>query len=139
MDVNIVIALLDAAHAHHSAAHNWFAREGRGSFATCPVTQNGALRIMGNPRYPKSPGTPARVAPSLVTLTSQQGHLFWHDQTSLLDTTRVSTVDLLNWAQVTDLHLLALAVFHGGKLATFDRKIRPQAVTGGPEALYLID
>lgn len=138
LDVNVLIALLDRAHPHHTLAHDWFYREGSACFASCPITENGVLRILGNPRYPKSPGTPAAVAASLATLTNLPGHIFWPDDVSLLDVNRVATGDLLNWAQVTDISLLALAVFHGGRLATFDRKIRPQVVIGGREALHLI-
>ena len=40
---------------------------------------------------------------------------------------------------MTDVYLLALAVHQGGCLATFDRGIRPGAVTGAcPENLVVI-
>lgn len=138
LDVNVLIALLDSAHAYHGPAHEWFGREGQSSFATCPLTENGVLRIVGNPRYPKSPGTPAAVAASLISLTQHPGHGFWTDDVSLLDPHVVETDKLLDWSQLTDLYLVALAVCRGGRLATFDRKIRPQAVAGGVEALHLI-
>jgi predicted nucleic acid-binding protein len=40
--------------------------------------------------------------------------------------------------QVTDTYLLALARYHNGELATFDRKLVPLAVKGGKAALHLI-
>ena len=62
LDVNVLIALIDPAHVQHDAAHDWFGRLGHLAWATCPLTENGLLRIVGNPRYPNSPGTPAAVA-----------------------------------------------------------------------------
>ncbi len=39
---------------------------------------------------------------------------------------------------LTALYLLALAVKHGSKLATFDQRIDPAQLTGGAAALHLI-
>jgi hypothetical protein len=41
--------------------------------------------------------------------------------------------------QVTDSYLLALAAAHGGQLATFDRRLIPDAVHNGAQSLHLID
>ena len=43
-------ALLDPIHPQHAVAHAWFATA-RASWASCNLTQNGALRIMSHPRY----------------------------------------------------------------------------------------
>jgi len=51
LDVNVLIALIDANHVHHDRAHQWFAAEGVHAWATCATTENGLLRIVGNPRY----------------------------------------------------------------------------------------
>ena len=61
LDVNVLIALVDPAHVQHDAAHEWFARQGHKAWATCPLTENGLVRIVGHPRYPSSPGTPAAI------------------------------------------------------------------------------
>ena len=45
---------------------------------------------------------------------------------------------LLTSGQLTDTYLLALAVSNGGRLATFDRRLAPDAVKGGKAALHLI-
>lgn len=138
LDVNVLIALIDPAHVQHDRAHEWFAAKGRSGWATCPLTQNGVLRIVGHPRYPSSPGTPAAVADLLTVLLASGGHEFWPDNTTLLDPERVDTSRLLDSAQITDSYLLALACARGGKLATFDRRIVSSAVTGGSRALHLI-
>ncbi len=137
LDVNVVIALLDPLHINHHVAHNWFSAEAESAFATCPLTENGALRIMGHPRYPNSPGGPASVAPKLASLCRLPGHSFWPDDFSLLGPS-VDRTRLLASAQVTDSYLLGLAVLNGGELATLDRRIIPSAIAGGEQALHVI-
>ncbi|WP_337186870.1 hypothetical protein [Phenylobacterium sp.] len=96
------------------------------------------IRILSGPRYARSTGSPAAVLPFLRKLTSQPGHRFWADDVSLLDPAWFVEAALLNSAQLTDVYLLALAVRNGGRLATFDRKIRPEAAVGGQAALHVI-
>ena len=138
LDVNVLIALVDPAHVQHDAAHDWFGRLGHLAWATCPLTENGLLRIVGNPRYPNSPGTPAAVAPSLAALRSLPGHVFWADDISLMDPAWVDANRLLSHGQVTDSSLLALARAHQGQLASFDRRLVVDAVLGASAALHLI-
>lgn len=139
LDVNVLIALLDPAHVQHDAAHEWIAAQGLHAWATCPLTENGVLRIVGNTRYPNSPGTPAAVAPLLTTLRTLPGHVFWTDDISLLDAERVDATRLLSSAQVTDTYLLALACAHDGQLASLDRRLVKDAVRGGARRLHLIE
>lgn len=138
LDVNVLIALIDPSHLHHDRAHAWFSASGSDSWATCPLTQNGVLRILGNARFPSSPGTPAAVAKALKVFLAHPGHEFWPDNVSLLDGTHADAERLLKSAQVTDSYLLALAVAHQGALATFDRRFVVDAVANGVQALHLI-
>lgn len=138
LDVNVLIALIDPAHVQHDAAHDWFAKLGKKSWATCPLTENGVMRIIGHPRYPNSPGTPAAVTQLMTGLCVLPGHKFWPDDISLLDAGKIDASRILSSAQVTDSYLLALACTHGGKLATFDRRLVVDAVRGGVKALHLI-
>jgi toxin-antitoxin system PIN domain toxin len=138
LDVNVVIALIDPGHVQHDTAHEWFSAKGKQSWATCPSTQNGVLRIVGQARYPNSPGTPAAVCDVMRTLVALPGHTFWPDDISLLDDSKVDAARLLTSAQVTDTYLLALAMTHKGRLATFDRRLVVDAVHGGAKALHLI-
>jgi len=138
LDVNVLIALVDPAHVSHETAHEWFAAEGARSWATCPITENGLLRILGNPKYPNSPGSPAAVAPILKQMRSLAGHSFWSDDISLAGSEIVQLEKIKTPAQVTDVYLLALAVAKGGKLATFDRRLAVNAVRGGRNAVALI-
>jgi toxin-antitoxin system PIN domain toxin len=138
IDINVLIALIDPAHIQHDRAHEWFAASGRKAWATCPLTENGVLRIVGHARYPNSPGTPAVVAELLTALCRLPGHDFWPDDITLLDAGRVDGSRLLDSAQVTDSYLLALAKAHGGQLATFDQRLVADAVVNGAQALHLI-
>jgi hypothetical protein len=138
LDINVLIALIDPAHVQHDRAHEWFAATGRQTWATCPLTENGVLRIVGHARYPNSPGTPAAVAQLLTALCALPGHEFWSDDITLLDAKRVDGSRLLDSAQVTDSYLLALASAHGGQLATFDQRLVMDAVVNGVKALHLI-
>jgi toxin-antitoxin system PIN domain toxin len=138
LDVNVLIALIDPAHVLHDRAHSWFAAKGRKAWATCPVTENGVLRIVGHPRYPNCPGSPAVVAELLIAFRKLPGHDFWADDISLLDRVRVNAARILDSAHVTDVYLLALADAHKGQLATFDRSIPTESVVDGAKALHLV-
>jgi toxin-antitoxin system PIN domain toxin len=138
LDVNVLIALIDPTHVAHEAAHRWFETEGRQSWATCPLTENGLIRIVGHPKYPNTPGSPAAVAQILVGLTTLAGHVFWPDDISLATADHVEPGRILMSEQVTDTYLLALAVARDGKLATMDRRLSVQAVRGGKSALHFI-
>jgi predicted nucleic acid-binding protein len=72
----VLIAFIDPGHVSHDAAHRWFQRTGRQSWATCPMTENGVVRIVGNSKYPNSPGSPAAVASIVQELRRLPGHVF---------------------------------------------------------------
>ena len=137
LDVNVLIALVDPAHVQHDAAHGWFHKEGQASWATCPITENGLVRIVGHPRYPHSPGIPA-AAQALAGLRGLPGHFFWSDDISLMCRDHFNLDRLLTHGQVTDSYLLALARHHQAALATFDRRLVVDAVPNGAATLHQI-
>jgi toxin-antitoxin system PIN domain toxin len=138
LDVNVLIALIDPSHIWHDAAHLWFATTGQAAWATCPITENGVVRIVGHSRYPNSPGSPAAIAHVVSELCRLAGHEFWPDDISLFDGRRFDVARLLASGLVTDSYLLALAIAHGGMLATFDRRLVTNAVAGGDRGLRVI-
>ena len=138
IDVNVLIALIDVAHVNHDAAHHWFETHGRHAWATCPTTENAVIRIIGHPKYPGAPGPPSVVAGIVAQIRDLPGHVFWPDDISLVGSPHVDTEHLLTPGQVTDTYLLALAVAHHGRLATFDRRLATQGVRHGKAALHLI-
>jgi uncharacterized protein len=137
-DVNVLSALIDPSHLQHDEAHDWFSRVGKRSFATCPITENGLLRIVGHPKYPNSPGPPSAVAASLAAIRAPPGHHFWPDNISIADDAHVEMALLSSHSRVTDSYLLALAKAHGGRLASMDRRLAVDAVAGGEQVLQLI-
>jgi toxin-antitoxin system PIN domain toxin len=138
LDVNVIVALIAPDHPAHDSAHAWFESVGRADWATCPLTENGALRVLGNPKLNSSPGTPGAVVPMLRSLLDQGQRAFWTDDLRLATSPLIDPARLTRRQDVTDTHLLALAVSRGGRLATLDRKLRPDAVWGGREALIQI-
>lgn len=138
LDVNVLIALIDPAHVQHDQAHAWFGRVGHKAFATCPLTENGLLRIVGHPKYPNSPGPPSVVADALTAMRGLPGHAFWADSITLLESALVDPRLLSSHGRVTDTYLLALARAHEGKLATMDRKLAAEGVAGGRSALTFV-
>jgi uncharacterized protein len=138
LDVNVLVALVDSAHVSHDAAHEWFAREGRRDWATCPTTENGFVRVVANPKYPNALPTAADAIGLLAQLSRVPGHAFWTDDVTLRDAKRFSISKLLTTGQITDSYLLALAASRGGRLATLDRRLSAVAVHEGAKSLHLI-
>ena len=128
-DVNALITLFQPSHVHHQAAHEWLLGNGKHARATYPITENGFIRILSNPRYPL-PQSPATAVQLLGLAKHSADHRFWPNAIALTDSTIFDVAHLNNHGQVTDISLLATAVVNGGRLVTFDRKIRAAAVTG---------
>ena len=127
LDVNVLIALLDGGHVHHLAAMNWLARHIDSGWASCPLTQNGCIRIMSQPAYPNT-RPPAAIAARLRDATQNPAHVFWPDAISLLDTALFDWRELLHPRQLTDAYLLALAMQHEGVFVTFDHALPLKAL-----------
>lgn len=127
LDVNVLIALLDADHAEHRTARQWLAAEIQHGWASCAITLNGFVRIVSQPRYP-SPVTPWEAMRLLRAATGTDHHSYWECKTTLLDETAIDPRRVHGSRQVTDIYLLALATAHGGRLVTFDRTIPLSAV-----------
>ncbi|MBS0324989.1 MAG: PIN domain-containing protein [Proteobacteria bacterium] len=129
LDVNVLIALLDADHSLHERARRWFGGRNRREWASCPITQNGCVRIMSHPNYPNAVPVDA-VMGRLREACATALHEFWPDDASVLDAEAIDSARLHGPRQVTDIYLLALAVRHGGEFVTFDTSIAGDSVKG---------
>ena len=138
LDVNVLIALVDPAHIQHEDVHGWFGSVGRKAFATCPITENGLLRIVGHPKYLNSPGPPSAVVGALAAMREMEGHEFWADSISLIDSAFVDSALLSSHSRVTDSYLLALARANKGRLTTMDAKLATEVVADGRKYLELL-
>ncbi len=129
LDVNVLIALFDGNHALHAQATRWFHEHAGAGWASCPITQNGCVRVMSQPAYPERQPV-AAIVERLRQATEHRAHEFWPDDASVLDARMIDPARIHGPAQLTDVYLLALAVSHGGRLVTLDQAIPLAAVTG---------
>lgn len=121
LDVNVLVALTWPAHVHHERAHRWFERNRRAGWATCPSTQAGFVRVVSNPAFSAEALTPREAWAHLEAIVALPGHVFWADDASLVRSRHLSVQRLTGYRQVTDAHLLAVALRHKGALVTLDR------------------
>ena len=136
LDVNVWVALFDDAH-QFSVRANAFIETPGVQIATCPLVENGVIRVLSLPSYGRKGGLPIqRVREQLRAACAVLDHAFWPDDISLRDDTLVDFNRVQGHNQITDLYLLALAVHRGGCLASFDQAIALSSVPGA-RALHL--
>jgi toxin-antitoxin system PIN domain toxin len=130
LDVNALIALLSRDHLHHDRMHQWFAMHSSKGWATCPITENGAIRIMSQDALGAGRLQPSEVVAALRATAESQAkhHRFWADAISLTDDTLFRVEYILGPKLITDAYLLGLAAKHGAKLVSFDRSLPWQAI-----------
>ncbi len=137
LDVNVWVALLDDAHVFSEQANQLIEAHGV-RVATCPLVENGVIRVMNSPNYGRRGAVGIRrVRDRLQEACSALDHEFWPDDVSLRDEGRVDFDRVHGHQQISDVYLLALAVAHHGCLATFDRAI-PLSVVRGATARNLL-
>jgi toxin-antitoxin system PIN domain toxin len=134
LDVNVIIALLDSDHSFHNRAHDWWHKNSTFGWASCPISENGVIRIMSNPGYsPQIRFTPEDLISRLKKFIALTNHEFWPDDLTFRDESIFIANRLHSSRQLTDLYLLALAIKHQGKLATFDTAIPLSTLLGENE------
>jgi len=128
LDVNVWVALFDDAH-QFSARANAFIETPGVQIATCPLVENGVIRVLSLPSYGRKGGLAIqRVREQLRAACTALDHEFWPDDISLRDDALVDFNRVQGHNQITDLYLLALAVHRGGCLASFDQAIALSSV-----------
>lgn len=126
LDVNVLISLLDASHEHHAAVMGWW-EETDDPWASCPITQNGYLRIVTQQGYANAISVSAAID-KLTQAVSTTAHEFLADDISLLDKQLVAHHHIQGPKQMTDIYLLALSVSHGARFVTLDAGVPRVAV-----------
>ena len=130
LDVNVLVALFTEAHVHHQVAHDWFADHAARGWASCPLTENGLIRILGNPRRVEQHIPIAQVVALLDRFRRNTKHQFWPDDVSLTDRKLIDAEAVAGHQQVADVYLLALAVKRRGRLVTLDAAVPLGTVKG---------
>jgi toxin-antitoxin system PIN domain toxin len=140
LDVNVVIALLDANHVFHDKAHAWWAKNETLGWASCPLSENGVVRVMSSTAYRKVKRfIPLEVIGSLQNFVSTSDHQFWADAVSLCDSKVFDSERILSGNHLTDIYLLALAARNRGRLVTFDQNISLSPIlVAKPENLFVL-
>jgi toxin-antitoxin system PIN domain toxin len=138
LDINLLVALFYADHVHHELAHDWFADHRGGGWATCPVTENGFLRVAAQLSAADAALRPAAILDHLRKFRSDRHHRFWADTVSLTDRALFDQALIRGHRQLTDVYLLGLAKKMDGCLATFDAGIPLKAVTGATRSHLVV-
>ena len=133
LDVNVWVALLDEAHVFHAQALAFIERR-RVQIATCPLVENGVVRVLNLPGYSKlGPVGFEIVANKLAEICAAVDHVFWPDDVSLRTPGMVRWPRVLGHNQITNLYLVALAVAHDGCLVTLDHRITTTTIVGATD------
>lgn len=139
LDINLLVALAWPNHVHHAAAHAWFARHTRAGWATTSIVELGFVRVSSNVRVVPSAVSPQEAAALLRRITALPRHRFWSDDLRFAESKDVALDRVVGHQQVTDAHLVGLAIRHGGRLATFDRGLRSLVPAGhGPDTVVVL-
>lgn len=137
LDVNVLISLIDEQHINHRRAQTWLLDSPEVQWLSCPITQNGVVRIVSSPSY-STKWSMRHVQRSLRLLMEATDHQFVADDISLLDDRHIQLDRLVSPKQITDTYLLALAARHGATFATLDARIATDAVLSPDAEIFLI-
>ena len=137
LDVNALIALVDSDHVGFESMRKWFAANAAKGWATCPLSENGMVRVLSQPAYPSGRRSPGEVIALLAALKALPGraHRFWPDDVSLSDASLFLPDFIVGPRQVADVYLLGLAARHEGRVITFDRSMPWQAIRNASRSL----
>ena len=133
LDANVLIALAWPAHEAHSRVQQWFARNSKQGWATCPLTQSAFVRILSNPAFSPHAVTPQEALNVLSANLQHAGHQFWRDEITLLDALKRFEGRVVGHLQVTDAYLLSLVLHKNGRLATLDKAVGALLAEESPE------
>ena len=138
LDVNVLVALAWPNHIFHESARKWFRAQRETGWATCPTTENGFIRVSSNSRVIPEAKSPREAALLLRNMIKLERHVFWPEESSVIDDRWISIDAIHTLRQVTDAHLLSLALRRQGRLATFDRGILQLLPDENNKAILLI-
>jgi uncharacterized protein len=127
LDVNVLIALHDKDHINHSLVSRWFQTEAQNGWASCPITQNGFLRIMSQSGY-ANPLPIALLLNVLARSTQSPLYQFWPDSISALYKKLFAICSISGHRRLTDVYLLGLAIINNDRFVTLDQTVASAVV-----------
>jgi toxin-antitoxin system PIN domain toxin len=136
--VSVRVALCEPDHVNHQIAHDWFADHQSAGWATCPLTENGLVRVTTSPSFFDPPHRPFDVIEQLRRFCDSSHHQFWPDSVSLTDERIFAAPFIRGHKQVTDIYLLGLAKSRAGIFVTLDTSIPLDAVKGARKAHLIV-
>lgn len=120
LDVNALLALGWAEHEAHANVVRRLAKRPVPSWATCPITQLGFIRISSTAGVFSRTLTPKQAHAALAVLCGDTRHSYLGEHPSVLD---CDFACVNGPRQTTDLYLIALANHHGCRLLTLDTRL----------------
>jgi hypothetical protein len=137
LDVNALIALVDSDHVGHRTMRKWFTANHKKGWATCPLTENGMVRVLSQEAYPSGRRSPAEVIQILAALKTsfEDSYQFWPEDISIADNSIFDCALIAGAGQVTDAYLLGLTTRKSGTFVSFDRSLTWHAVRGATARL----
>lgn len=139
LDVNLLVALLWPAHESHDCAQEWFLKNRRAGWATCPLTQSGFVRVVSNPSFSRDAVSPAEASEQLALNLASPQHRFVPASIAFAVAVAPFQARLRGHQQVTDAYLLGLALHHGLRMATFDRGVAALAEEGQRATVRILE
>ena len=136
LDLNVLIALLDKNHVHHLHLLDWWNANKQFGWASCPLTENGLVRVMSGVKYPGIRLSPSDVLRQLESFINSTDHQFWSDDLTIRDFSQIDNSAITS-RQITDVYLLALAVQRAGRFVTLDKGVSARAVRNAPATALL--
>ena len=123
LDVNVLVALLWRTHTNHQRAHAWFQGHSKAGWATCPLTQAAAVRILSNPVFSRDAFSVSEAIGVLSLTLEHPDHEFWEDDIGFVEAVQPFQKRLFGHQQIADAYLLGLTMHRKGKFVTMDQAV----------------
>ena len=136
-DVDVLIAVHDRQHVRYQTAAHLFRQHANFDWASCPSTQNGAVRVMSQPLCSQPAPLSALIAMFRRSF-ADPSPAFLPDDISLADSNVFDSQRIHDHRQVTDVYLLGPAAVHGGRSVSLDAGI-PLSAMQGAKVDHLIE
>jgi len=121
-DVNVLVALTDESHVHHTVAQKWFDAEGHRAWALCPLTEAGLLRVIT--RQQVGGRSMEEATKILHQMGRHRGCRYWPLTVGWEEIAAPLSSRIFGHQQITDAWLLGLAIREHGVLVSFDRALK---------------